>query len=91
MKTIDRIDKMLVGVELRSPMWHVLHILRMNAVQDEIAIQDAMEEIAEGAMEEPCENSANCAPGKCKWFGMSGCMNLYTINKHTGLEPMPHE
>jgi len=94
-KTIDRIDKFLVGCELKSPMWHVLHILRMNAVQDEIAIQDAMEEIAEMSDEyDDClypDGGRKC--DSCKFIKniYPMCKCLYAVHKHTGLEPMPHE
>ena len=82
---------MLVGVEFDTPMWHVLHILRMNAVQDEITIQDAMEEIAELECREDCPHGWDCAGCKFSKTGSPACMYLYIINKHTGLEPMPHE
>jgi len=91
MKTISKIDELLVGVELKSPMWHVLHILRMNAVQDEIAIQEAMEEIAEGDYSSDCPHEKRCEGCKFEKAPYTACIYLYTIHKHTGLEPMPHE
>ena len=91
MKTISKIDELLVGVEFNTPMWHVLHILQMNAVQDEIAIQDAMEEINEHEYEDECPHERLCQRCKFDKANYPACQYLYILNKHTGLEPIPHE
>jgi hypothetical protein len=67
----------------------------MNAVQDEIAIQEAMEEIAEMSDEYddcPCpDGGRKCDSCKFAKNLYPMCKCLYAVHKHTGLEPMPHD
>lgn len=91
MKTLKKIDELLVGVEFDTPIWHMLHILRMNAVQDEMAIQEAMEEILETPYEDDCPLSIKCHECKYDKLPYMQCVYLHIINKHTGIEPMPKE
>jgi len=90
-KTIKKIDELLVGVEFDTPMWHALHILRMNAVQDEMSVLEAMEEINEHEYEDDCPHERLCKRCKFDEATYPACKCLYIINKHTRLEPMPHE
>lgn len=95
MKTIKKIDELLVGVEVDTPLWHMLIDIRMEAVLDVCAIRDAMKEINEMSSEydtKQCgpasDSCASCKFTKSRW---PNCKYLIVIHEHTGLELMPHD